>query len=176
MEALDLVPLGLEDMGMWDPKEEYWGEEGEPIEEWTKPIIARGPRPMFEMEQVLPGEDPDDPFNDPITRSNDLKDAGERAEAVKILMELCQATCAASIPIRIWAISSLITVHKMPFDIMKSVCASANSPWETTLMACCRGAISTTACFCAACTAMDCVSGVLGALTRRSAFSIGCFG
>jgi len=45
---------------------------------------------MFEMEQVLPGEDPDDPFDDPITRSNDLKDAGERAEARKILMDLCQ--------------------------------------------------------------------------------------
>jgi hypothetical protein len=34
VKALDLVPLGLEDMGMWDPKEEYWGEEDEPIEEW----------------------------------------------------------------------------------------------------------------------------------------------
>ena len=91
VEALGLVPLGLEDMGMWDPKEEYWGEEDEPIDEWARPIIAYGPRPMFEMEQVLPGEDPDDPFNDPITRSNDLKDAGERAEAKKILMDLCQA-------------------------------------------------------------------------------------
>lgn len=91
IKTLDLVPLGLEDMGTWDPNEEYWGEEGEPIEEWAKPIIAHGRRPMFEMEQVLPGEEPDDPFNDPITRSNDLKDAGERAEAVKILMELCQA-------------------------------------------------------------------------------------
>ena len=78
-------------MGMWDPEEEYWGEADEPIEEWVLPIIAHGRRPMFEMEQVLPGEDPDDPFNDPITRSNDLKDAGERGEAVKILMELCQA-------------------------------------------------------------------------------------
>lgn len=91
VKALDLMPLGLEDMGMWDPKDEYWGEEDEPVEEWAKPIIAHGPRPMFEMEQVLPGEDHDDPFNDPITRSNDLKDAGERAEAVKILMELCRA-------------------------------------------------------------------------------------
>jgi hypothetical protein len=90
-DALDLVPLALEDMGIWDPKEEYWGEEDEPIEEWAKPIIDRGPRLMFEMEQVLPGEDPDDPFNDPITRSNDLKDAGEWAEAEKVLMELCQA-------------------------------------------------------------------------------------
>jgi hypothetical protein len=53
VKALDLVPLELEDMGMWDPKEEYWGEEGGPIEEWAKPIIARGPRPIFEMEQVV---------------------------------------------------------------------------------------------------------------------------
>ena len=91
VKVLNLVPLGLEDMGQWDPKEEYWGEEGEPIEEWARPIIACGPRPMFEMEQALPGQDPDDPFNDPITRSNDLKDAGERADAAKILMELCEA-------------------------------------------------------------------------------------
>jgi hypothetical protein len=91
VKSLHLVPLGLEDMGLWDPKEEYWGEEGEPIEEWAKPIIACGPRPMFEMEQALPGQDADDPFDDPITRSNDLKDAGEQAEAAKILMELCEA-------------------------------------------------------------------------------------
>lgn len=91
VQALGLVPLGLEEMGMWAPKEEYWGEEDEPIDEWAKPIIAHGPRPMFEMEQVLPGEDPDDPFDDPITRSNDLKDAGERAAAEKILMQLCKA-------------------------------------------------------------------------------------
>jgi len=91
VKALDLVPLRLEDMGTWDPKEEYWGEEDEPIEECFKPIMARGPRPMFEMEQVLPGEGSDDPFDDPITRSNDLKDSGDRAGAVKILMDLCQA-------------------------------------------------------------------------------------
>jgi len=91
VKALDLLPLGLANMGMWDPKVDYWREEGDPIEEWAKPIIAHGPRPMFEMEQVLPGEDPDDPFDDPIIRANDLKDAGEQAEAMKILMELCQA-------------------------------------------------------------------------------------
>lgn len=91
VQSLGLVPLGLEQMGMWDPEEEYWGEEDEPIDEWAKPIIAHGPRPMFEMKQVLPGEDTDDPFNDPITRSNDLKDAGQWAEAEKILMDLCQA-------------------------------------------------------------------------------------
>jgi hypothetical protein len=36
VKNLDLVPLGLEDMGMWDPEEEYWGEENEPIEEWAR--------------------------------------------------------------------------------------------------------------------------------------------
>jgi hypothetical protein len=90
VRALGLVPLGLEHMGIWDPREHYWGEEDEPIEEWAKPIIAWGPRPEFEMEQVLPGEDPEDPFEDPVTRSNDHKEAGEYLEAKRILMELCQ--------------------------------------------------------------------------------------
>ncbi len=89
--ALGLVPLRIEDMGTWDPREHYWGEEGEPIEEWARPIIARGPRPEFEMEQVLPGEDPGDPFEDPITESNDLKDAGDHPGAHKILMDLCHS-------------------------------------------------------------------------------------
>lgn len=91
VEALDLMPLGLESRGMWDPKEQYWGEEDEPIEEWAKPIIGYGPRPMFEMERVLPAENTGDLFDDPIVRSNELYHAGERAEAEKILMELCQA-------------------------------------------------------------------------------------
>jgi len=89
--ALGLVPLRLEGTGTWDPREHYWGEEGDPIEEWAKPIIAGGRRPEFEMEQVLPGNDPDEPFADPITESNDLKDAGDRMGAHRILMELCQS-------------------------------------------------------------------------------------
>jgi tetratricopeptide (TPR) repeat protein len=89
--ALGLVPLRLEDMGMWDPDEEYWGEEDESVEKWAEPIIACGPRREYEMEQVIPGEDPDDPFSDPITESNDLKEAGFRVEAHEILMELCRS-------------------------------------------------------------------------------------
>jgi hypothetical protein len=88
--ALGLVPLRLEDMGMWDP-EEYWGEEAEPIESWAKPIIAGGPRPEFEMEQVFPGENPEDPLSDPITESNELKEAGDVKAAHDILMELCES-------------------------------------------------------------------------------------
>jgi hypothetical protein len=86
--ALGLVPLRLEDYGMWDPDEEYWGEEDDPLEEWERTIIARGPRPAYEMEQVLPGADPDDPDTDPIIESNELKDAGDPWGARKMLMEM----------------------------------------------------------------------------------------
>ena len=91
MEALDLLPLGLQEVGIWDPREHYWGEENDPIEPWAEAIIAHGPRSELEMEQVVPGQDPDDLFDDPITEANDLKEAGERAEAIKILMDLCEA-------------------------------------------------------------------------------------
>jgi len=89
--ALGLEPLRLEDRGTWDPQDHDWGEPGEPIGEWARPIVARGPRQAFEMEQVLPGADPDDPDADPIDESNDLADAGDRDEARRILMELCEA-------------------------------------------------------------------------------------
>ena len=47
------------------------------------------------MEQIVPGRDPDDfdsdSDSDPICEANDLKDAGDGADAYQILMELCQA-------------------------------------------------------------------------------------
>lgn len=89
--ALGLVPLRLESRGVWNPDEHYWGEEGEPIEEWANPIIARGPRPEFEMEQILPGQDPHDFDSDPIIESNNRMDAGDPDGARRILMDLCQA-------------------------------------------------------------------------------------
>lgn len=91
VSALGLTPLKLEDLGPWDPAEQYWGEDGDPVEEWAKPIIARGARPSFEMEQVLPGMDLDDPDSDPICLSNDLKNAGDRVGGREILMDLCEA-------------------------------------------------------------------------------------
>jgi hypothetical protein len=81
----------LEQRGTWNPAEHYWGEKGEPIEEWAEPIIARGRRPQFEMEQVLPGFDCEDPNSDPIGQSNDLRDADDANGAYQILMDLCQA-------------------------------------------------------------------------------------
>ncbi len=90
-KALRLAPLGLEQVGIWNPAEHYWGEEGDPIEAWAKPVIACGSRPEFEMEQVLPGLDVEDPDSDPIGQSNDLEDSGDLDGAYKILMDLCQA-------------------------------------------------------------------------------------
>jgi hypothetical protein len=83
-----LVPLELRQQGEWDPAEEYWGEAGEPIEAWAKPIIKRGPRPMYEMEQILPGADPEDFDSDPILEANELIDRGQIARAKKLLERL----------------------------------------------------------------------------------------
>ncbi len=74
--ALGLTPLALHQQGDWDPNDEYWGEEGEPIEDWAKPIIARGKRPMFELEQVIPGADPED-FDSALARTNGCPDLDE---------------------------------------------------------------------------------------------------
>ena len=86
--ALGLTPLKFKEMGMWDPKDHYWGEPDEPIEEWAKPIRSRGPRPEYEMEQVLPGENPDDPDTDPILEAAEQREAGDSLGAHRKLMTL----------------------------------------------------------------------------------------
>jgi hypothetical protein len=45
---------------MWDPKDEYWGEEDEPLDDWEKEIVARGPRREYALENVIPGSRPED--------------------------------------------------------------------------------------------------------------------
>jgi tetratricopeptide (TPR) repeat protein len=86
--ALGLTPLKLKERGMWDPKDHYWGEPDEPIEEWAKSIMSRGPRPEYEMEQVLPGEDPD---TDSILEAAELREAGDSLGAHRKLMSLLAA-------------------------------------------------------------------------------------
>jgi hypothetical protein len=70
--ALELTPLKLQECGVWDPAEEYWGEGGDPSPDRAQAIIANGQRTSYEMEQIIPGNDPEDP-EDAITRSADLK-------------------------------------------------------------------------------------------------------
>ena len=87
--ALRLVPLGMEALGLWDPKDEYWGEEGEPLDDWAKAVIARGPRPELEMEQVLPGETSEGD-EDPILEAVERNRSGDAAGARKVLMRLLE--------------------------------------------------------------------------------------
>lgn len=89
--ALGLVPLRLTERGTWDPREEYWGEEGEPLEDWARPIVLFGPRPDFEMEQVPPGEDPEDPDSDPIILASERNARGDALGARRIVMDLLTA-------------------------------------------------------------------------------------
>ena len=81
--ALGLAPLGLTEVGLWDPGEHSWDDEP-----WARPLIKRGPRPEYEMEQALPGADPDDPDTDPILDAIDLKRAGDHQGADRALMAL----------------------------------------------------------------------------------------
>lgn len=89
--ALDLTPLRLESDGTWEPTAEFWGEEDDSIPEWARPFLQQGSRPRFEMQQVLPGTDPESFDECPITRAVDLKDSGERAEADRLLMSLLES-------------------------------------------------------------------------------------
>lgn len=86
--ALGLVPLKLEDMGEWRPDEHYWGEEDEPLEAWAQPIYDGGPRPQFEMEQVVPGEDPMAFDDGAILRAIHARDTGDPTRAFEILNDL----------------------------------------------------------------------------------------
>ena len=91
VKSLELMPLGLSDIGIWDPMEYFQEEIDEPPEEWEKSVIDRGACPMFEMEQIIPGENVNDFFDDPILKAVELKESGHRADARASLMELCQA-------------------------------------------------------------------------------------
>ena len=78
-------PLALAAAGLWNPVEDYWGEPGEPCHPLERTISGAGARPCFEMEQVLPGVDPDDWDSDPIVDAAELHRAGEDRAARHIL-------------------------------------------------------------------------------------------
>lgn len=84
--TIDLgAPLALQPMGDWDPTEEYWGEPDQPLDPLCEEVIATGVRPCFEMEQVLPGVEPDDWDTDPIVEAAELHRAGYHREAIRLL-------------------------------------------------------------------------------------------
>ncbi len=81
-------PLALQPMGTWDPADQYWGEEGAEIDPVYERIIRAGPRPQFEMEQVIPGVDPDEWDADPVADAAELYEAGDNHGASQILNAL----------------------------------------------------------------------------------------
>ena len=89
--ALKLEPLSLLNPWPWDPEEEYWGEEPAPTDKYFEEIKQAGRRTSYEMQQILPFDDPDEPFKDPITIANDLYRSGQFDEAYgwmeKLLVE-----------------------------------------------------------------------------------------
>jgi hypothetical protein len=89
--SLGLVPLALEDWGPWNPKDEYWGEEGEPLPRWARPIVARGPRPSFELEACRPGNDPEDWDSYPIQEAIEFWNSDKKVQAMRLLEAVCQA-------------------------------------------------------------------------------------
>lgn len=79
------IPLVLTPRGEWDPNTEYWGEPGDPLHPLCQATIAAGPRPCFEMEQVIPGADEDDWDSDPIVEAADLHHVGQHRAAIRLL-------------------------------------------------------------------------------------------
>jgi hypothetical protein len=79
------VPLALYPRGTWDPADEYWGEDDADLDPLYEQIIAAGPRPEFEMEQVIPGLDADGWDLDPVADAAELRRAGDTREASRIL-------------------------------------------------------------------------------------------
>ena len=108
--ALKLRPLALSSMGMSDPEEMLdlwidWGQlphdvVAEPDEDDDRSLLKRlkpealpslyrevlqaGPRPLYEMEQVIPGMNPTDDW-DPVSEAAELMEEGSWPLAFRIL-------------------------------------------------------------------------------------------
>ena len=86
--ALDLEPLTLNEMWVWDPKEEYWGEQDDPLNKYFESIIDFGVRESYEMDQIIPFQDPEDFDSDPILDAADFYEYGNHVEAFKIMEKI----------------------------------------------------------------------------------------
>lgn len=86
--ALDLEPLSLNEMWVWDPKKEYWGEQDDPLNKYFKSIIDFGVRESYEMDQIIPFQDPEDFDSDPILDASDFHEYENYVEAFKIMEKI----------------------------------------------------------------------------------------
>ena len=93
IEALELKPLALKNMGSWNPKDEHWGEKEEQkgpsnLYLYLKPIIDYGVRPSYEMEQIIPSLEPENVDTDPIFEAFKYHEIGDDQEALKIIKKI----------------------------------------------------------------------------------------
>lgn len=86
--ALDLRPLGVRELGRDDPS------RGEPYDDrlialWEQ--VTAEPKPVYEMEKVIPGFDPSDWDNNPLLEALKLRRDGDGDDAEEALMGLLHA-------------------------------------------------------------------------------------
>lgn len=81
-------PLALHERRVWDPAEEYWGEPGDELHPLWEEVIDAGPRPCYEMDQVIPGVEADDWDSDPIVDAAEWHRAGDHRRARGLLEDL----------------------------------------------------------------------------------------
>ncbi len=89
--ALNLKPLGLNEMDLWDPEKEYWEEPDAPSNKYFKKISDFGIRKSYEMDQIMPLQDPEDFDSDPILQASDFYQYGNYGEAFKIMEKILTA-------------------------------------------------------------------------------------
>ncbi len=89
VRSLGLKPLALEERGALDPEEELETSGGKAaMEEWLHPLVFRGKHPLFELEELGPGLDPEDPMWDPIIEAREMKEKGNLEKAEEVLFHL----------------------------------------------------------------------------------------
>jgi len=85
--ALQLKPLALKDTWPWKPEDEYWGEPDDPLNRYFEPVINFGARISYEMEQIIPFQDPENFDSDPILEASEYHNCGDYKEAYKIIQK-----------------------------------------------------------------------------------------
>ena len=82
---LRLRPLKLRDEGIWKPAEQCWVEAEDPTRKYFESMIQAGERPEYTMEEITPGDDPEDPWEDPLSQAVEFYGCGDDISAHKIM-------------------------------------------------------------------------------------------
>ena len=97
-KALGLPPLEIKELGMWGPcgadNDDNDCDDGEELANNSYEVLAPGSRPLFAMQQILPGHNSDDFVDvdfDPIIKANDLREHRNFTEAQQIHSGLLEA-------------------------------------------------------------------------------------